>query len=253
MIHSKLFAAVSSLAFGFAVLGSAALAADLPSTKGAPDFAPPPPVFSWTGAYIGGQIGYAWGQTGSSIYRPNGALLAHNPTSNNSGAFGGGHVGYNYEINQFVVGVEGDVNGSSYTGSVRTVGGSVVRDRTPIDGSIRGRVGVAFDRILVYATGGAAFASIRNIVTDPTGFVEGHDTGRVGWTVGGGVEYALDPNWAIRAEYRYTDYGHYGVDFNQVAGSPFDARVRDTDNRVEIGFSYKFDAPPAPAPVVAKY
>ena len=246
-------AALPPFVLASALIGSAAFAADLPSTKGSPDFVPPPPAFSWSGVYFGGQIGYEWGQTSSSIYAPSGALRVSNPISNNTGGFGGGHAGYNYQINQFVVGLEGDINGSSYTGSVRNAGGFVVRDRLAVDGSIRARAGVAFDRILVYGTGGVAFGSIRNSVTDPTGFIESHDTGRVGWTAGGGVQYALDPNWSVRAEYRYTDYGRYDVAFDQVASSPFEERVRDYDHRVEIGFSYKFDAPPPPAPVVGKY
>jgi outer membrane immunogenic protein len=253
MVRAVLLTTLSSLVLGSVVLASGASAADLPDTKGAPSYVPPPPAFSWTGVYVGAQIGYDWGQTDSSaeIDFPRVPVAVYQ-TSNNSGAFGGGYAGYNYQISQFVVGVEGDANGSSYTGATRTINGFVVRDRLPFDASIRGRAGIAFDRILVYGTGGVAFGSIRNIVTDPSGFVEGHDTGRVGWTAGGGVEYAIDGNWSVRAEYRYTDYGRYSAYFDEVEGSPFTENVRDTEQRADIGFTYRFDAPP-PAPVIAKY
>ena len=74
---------------------------------------------------------------------------------------------------------------------------------------------------------------------------------RVGYTVGGGVEYAIDSNWSVRAEYRYTDFGHY-TDVLTNAGAGGAVTKRDTDNKVEAGFSYKLDTL-IPAPVVARY
>jgi outer membrane immunogenic protein len=268
MIRSVLLAAISS-----ALLGSVAMAADLPSEKGPPVYAPPPPpVFSWTGVYIGAQVGYEWGQLSSTVVGPFGAV--RNPTIDYQGVVGGGHVGYNYELGSLggflpglggtgggiVVGLEGDVNGSGVTGSgIDGLGVDFGRERTQVDASIRGRLGLAFDRVLVYGTGGVAFASIQHSVTDFAGFDESHTTGRVGWTAGGGVEYAIDNNWSARVEYRYTNYGSYGVFYSALAFPaagvvPFNLHVRDTDNRVQAGFSYKFDEAPPPAPpVVAKY
>ncbi|MEJ0050639.1 MAG: outer membrane beta-barrel protein [Methylovirgula sp.] len=261
MIRSFALAAISS-----AILGSVAMAADLPSEKGPPVYAPPPPVFSWTGVYIGGQVGYEWGHTSVALDVPGGPATGFH----DQGVVGGGHVGYNYEIGSLggflpglggtgggiVVGIEGDVNGASYTGSDPALAGTILlRDRTEVDASIRGRVGVAFDRVLIYGTGGAAFGSIRNSLDAPGLIGEAHETGRVGWTAGGGIEYAIDNNWSIRAEYRYTDYGHYDTTYTSfpVVG-PFSLRYHDTDNRVQAGFSYKFDEAPPPAPpVVAKY
>jgi outer membrane immunogenic protein len=267
MIRSVLLAAISS-----ALLGSVAMAADLPSEKGPPVYAPPPPpVFSWTGVYIGAQVGYEWGQLSSAIFTPAGTFF--NPTLDYQGIVGGGHVGYDYELGSMggflpglggtgggiVVGIEGDVNGSGITGDGIDGVGFIGRERTQVDASIRGRLGLAFDRVLVYGTGGVAFASIQHNVTDPFGFEESHTTGRVGWTAGGGVEYAIDNNWSARVEYRYTSYGSYGVDYTTLAVPgvgvvPFTLHSRDTDNRVQAGFSYKFDEAPPPAPpVVAKY
>ncbi len=220
-----------------------AMAADLPSRKAPPTYVPPPPpVFTWTGVYIGAQIGYQWGTSGTDIA---GALpFAYNA----NGVTGGAHVGYNYQISQFVVGLEGDVNGLDYSGSNTSAAPFFATStRENVDGSVRGRLGVAWDRALVYATGGVAFADIRNSYSFG-GLGSTFDSGRVGWTVGGGIEYAIDNNWSLRAEYRYTDYGKY-------TQAPFGFAINnhEYDNKVQVGFSYKFDMLNPIAPVVAKY
>jgi len=141
------------------------------------------------------------------------------------GVIGGANVGYNYEINQWpifsssgvVIGLEGTVDGTSLSGGFSDVFAVTGRSRSDIQGSIRGRVGLAWDRALIYATGGVAFGgfntdgSIAN-----TGFLNGGNpffasgnvsNTRVGWTVGGGIQYAVTNNWSIFAEYRYTNWG----------------------------------------------
>ena len=234
-----------------AVTGSS-FAADLPSRRAPPVYVPPVPVFTWTGFYIGGQIGYGFGRDAynygaglvTSAYRPDGVI-------------GGAHVGYNLSSQGLfgnllgaggVIGVEGDVNGSSYSRAINVpfVAGVTTGTRIPIDGSIRGRVGFAVDRALFYATGGAAFASLRN--SYGVGFVPGLNNTtightRVGYTVGGGIDYAVTNNWSVRAEYRYTDFGAY----NDYPATGVTVRHHETENRVQVGFSYKFDtfAPPA--------
>ena len=77
-------------------------------------------------------------------------------------------------------------------------------------------------------------------------------SGRVGWTIGGGIEYALDPNWSIRAEYRYTDFGGFNEYLVNTYPGDF-VHVHIHDNEAELGVSYKFDLWAPPAPVVAKY
>ena len=229
----------------FGAMGAAS-ASDLPSSKGPPAYIPPPlPVFTWTGVYIGGQIGYGWGYSGSNV-----SALGDLATYNPSGVIGGAHVGYNYQMGQFVAGLEGDVNGSSYNGSGISALGNSYGTTENIDGSVRGRLGMAWDRALVYATGGVAFGDFQNTYSSG-GFTDSPSTTRVGWTVGGGVEYAVDNNWSIRAEYRYTDFGY----FSQYSPTALGAAVsqHEIDNRVQVGFSYKFDMFAPPAPVVAKY
>ncbi|HEY0147206.1 MAG: outer membrane protein [Methylovirgula sp.] len=226
--------------------GGTALAADLPSEKGPPVYAPPPPpAFSWSGVYLGGQVGYGWGTT--HFTDPAGPF----PGLSQSGVIGGVHIGYNYQVSQFVFGLEGDVNGSSERDTGVTADGILNYSlRENIDASIRGRVGYAFDRVLIYATGGGAYGSFHTGYNDGVTF-DGFNHGRIGWTVGGGIEYAIDNNWSVRAEYRYTDYGHF-TDFPASdAGGPVNFHIRD--NRAQVGFSYKFDMFSPLAPIVSKY
>jgi outer membrane immunogenic protein len=247
-----------------ATMTGGAWAADLPNTKGPPAFAPPPPPqFTWTGLYVGGQVGYQWGSASNFLETdPGDVFVAPEPSNNVQGIIGGGHIGYNYQINQFVLGIEGDVEGSGASGSFVDGIGGVGSGNARIEGSVRGRVGWAWDRFLIYGTGGVEFASIQNNYA-LGGLYDSDQVGRAGWTAGGGVEYAFDPNWSIRVEYRYTDYGSYDFPLTNTSPAiaaaagipavPYSARIHATDNRVEAGFSYKFDMFAPPAPVVAKY
>jgi outer membrane immunogenic protein len=242
MLHRNLLASV-----GVVALAGAAAAADLPSRAPPPVYVPPAPIFSWTGIYIGGQVGYAFGTLNTSVTAFPLPTVANSFTAN--GVIGGAHVGYNAQINQWVVGVEGSVDGTSIDSTVQ-VGGLPFTGKLLVEGSIRGRLGVAWDRLLLYATGGVAFGGFESIyppVLPPSTTVS---VTRTGWTAGGGVEYALNNNWSLRAEYRYTDFGSY-TDF---PASFLDIPVRRhfTHHVVQGGFSYKFDLAP-PAPVVAKY
>jgi outer membrane immunogenic protein len=186
---------------GAVALVGPALAADLPVQP--PIYAPPP--FSWTGIYLGGQIGYAWDNNNASLVFPRVLLSGLNFNNSPQGVIGGAHVGYNLQINQWVLGVEGSVDGTSLS---KTVIVSVadtplmVISRADVQGSIRARAGVAFDRALIYATGGAAFTSITNSYSafpPNPGFLlqDSISKTRAGWTVGGGIDYAVTNNWSV--------------------------------------------------------
>ncbi len=255
----------------FAALMTGAYAADLPSRSAPPVYIPPPPVFTWTGFYVGGQIGYGWGRETDTVFsNATGAMVSTIGTLDPSGVVGGAHLGYNMQVGMFVFGLEGDINGASYKGS--TFGQFVpagapfgviavfpgapaiigtAATAIPIQGSLRGRAGLAFDRALVYATGGLALADIHDTFTygaAPT--TDNFWNFRAGWTVGGGVEYAVDNNWSLRAEYRYSDFGRYS---DPLSAIPDYVSKHPTENLVQAGFSYKFGAPPPPPPVIAKY
>jgi outer membrane immunogenic protein len=286
MLRSLLLSTAAAVA-----LSTGAFAADIPSRAPPPVYVPPAPIFTWTGVYVGGQIGYGWGQNNTSFGDNFGDYASLSYTS--SGVIGGAHIGYNLQLSQFVIGLEGDVDGTSigknYSGSLpygtslvgsgfldAPLGGNInVNVHHNIEGSIRGRIGYAWDRVLLYATGGVAFGGFSGNVsgnfpggvylpnTDfatafgPFGGSASASQTRVGWTVGGGIEYAVTNNWSVRAEYRYTAFGHstiYADSFYApILGASGAYLNRNfNENRVQVGFSYKFDTA-APAPVVAKY
>lgn len=245
----NIFASAAALV----LMMGAAWAADLPNSKAPPSFAPPPPppVFSWTGVYVGGQAGIQWGETKWDRFdSTNTTFIASEFPYIDNGVVGGGHIGYNYQMSQFVLGLEGDVEGTNYSGNGLSNSNSWANTtRIDVEASIRARAGIAWDRVLFYVTGGGVYADFHNSAQNPPGtFYAGDDYGRIGWTGGGGIEYAVDPNWLIRVEYRFTDYGQHIL----YTGTE-NIHEDEWDNRVEAGFSYKFDVFAPPAPVIAKY
>jgi outer membrane immunogenic protein len=222
-----------------------AFAADLPPREPPPPYTPAVPLFTWTGLYLGGQIGYAWGTDTLTVF-PFGFGTNFTP----NGVVGGAHIGYNFQFNQFVAGLEGDVEGTGISRNF-SPGGVLYDTKIPVQGSIRGRLGVAFDRALLYATGGAEFAGFDTSVRGFPGFDQ-NSTTRTGWTIGGGIEYAVTGNWSVRAEYRYADFGHLAEPTPFTFGFGSFVNHHETENAVRAGFSYKFDSFGA-APAAAQY
>jgi outer membrane immunogenic protein len=223
-----------------------------------------PAAFSWTGFYIGANVGGAWtNDNGGSDFAPlfppfivlppavpiptviPGQLASLVGDGRRSGVIGGGQVGYNWQVNQFVLGVEADAVGSGLKGSSatasRTIGApifavpvtqTVTLDSGRIDwmASFRGRAGFAVNQALFYVTGGAAVAEFGGSTTTlvngpginiPAGtFVatNGGTSTRWGWTVGGGVEWAFSQNWSVAGEYRHTDFGKRVTSFDIPSG-----------------------------------
>ena len=225
----------------------AASAADLPGRSAAVAPAPMFTVLNWTGFYVGAQIGYASERvTGTNATA---ALLLPDPgTTTPAGVVGGLHAGYNYQTGALVLGIEGDIEATGLSKSTLT--SSLTRFHTAKadwQGSIRGRVGYAFDRALIYATGGVAFQELKESIGN-VGAAPYHSFSnqRAGWTLGGGLEYAVTNNWSVRAEYRYTDFGKSTNIGGINSGNISNAR----ENAFRLGLSYKFGGPSA---VVAKY
>ena len=252
----------------------------------------PPPVINWTGFYAGAQIGYGWGDNDGSItYATPGGLAGQsnlgssaivvggssNYNGDATGVIGGVHLGYNKQFDKWVVGLEGAVDPTLLSRRVSINVPDAAADPTgalgigatatgaiwsTIQGSVRARAGYAMDRMLFYGTGGVAIGAFgsnfqvygTDTTLAPFYAADQRSTTRAGWTVGGGVEYAVNPHWSVRGEYRYTDFGHIGdLPAASTMGVAYAADRHLDQNQVQVGFSYKFGEWVAPVPVAAKY
>ena len=168
------------------------------------------------------------------------------------GFLGGGQVGFNYQINQFVLGVEGDVSWANLKGGSTQVFGLAApvtqsfNSEVDWTATLTGRLGFAFDRWLVYGKGGVAWAHDKystNFYAFP-GSVGLSET-RIGWTVGGGVEYAIAPQWTTKLEYNYMDFGTRNVSFAPFTSTAIDQQI----HAVKLGVNYKFGG----GPIMGRY
>ncbi|MGH6848604.1 MAG: outer membrane protein [Methylocella sp.] len=293
MLRCTLLASAGAMA-----LTGAALAADLPSRAPPPVFLPPAQVYSWTGLYVGINAGYHWGGSTSQFTTTDtdgdavgGGLGAAQdfgliPTTGAAGAsgfIGGGGFGYNYQINSFVLGLEADFDGATGSGNSSAllttsalgffIPPTLTQSQQRLDwlGTLRGRIGwTPIDRLLIYGTGGLAFgqSTASFSVVNTLGFFPplsafASSSTSVGWTAGGGLEYALPDNWSnwsVKVEYLYYDLGHttgtvsyQNIDITGASEfSTLSSHTRHNGNIVRAGLNYKFNWW-APAPIVAKY
>lgn len=201
------------------MMSTAALADGGPSYRRAP--AAYAPVFTWTGLYLGTNIGYGWGDNdpvGLAFDIANPPIGERIGRLESDGWFAGGQIGYNFQAGSLVLGVEADIQGSDISagfGPVNINGnlvGTFAGDSTiEMFGTVRGRVGVAFDRMLLYVTAGYAWANIDYNVTgiDAGGnnFAIRENTLFSGYVLGGGLEWAFAPNWSMKAEYQFINLG----------------------------------------------
>ena len=210
-------------------------------------------TFNWTGFYAGLNLGGSWGSQDNALVSTAGATLASN-SDHVDGIIGGGQIGYNWQTNQIVFGIEADFQGSgqkadgsfsfSPVGFFAAAPPTVTMDysdKLEWFGTVRGRLGYAFDRWLPYLTGGWAYGhGVLNGSTavGATSFSFSADKDYSGWTVGGGLEWAFDNHWSARAEYLYIDFGDGAV----AAASPTLNVVsgRLTDNIVRAAVNYRF-------------
>jgi outer membrane immunogenic protein len=293
--------AVAGLAVSAITLATLnARAADMPVKA---QIAPPAPiatVYNWSGFYIGANGGGVWGRANVDDYNgllfppfvttapgiPILVILGQNGTLAGASAtktswLAGGQVGYNWHVNQFLIGIEGDADATGLrasgiasatrfagTPTVQTVSAAFSAD-THWMASLRLRAGVTFDRVLLYVTGGGTAAGL-NVntavtvvngpgITVPAGaFAAGgaaSSSTRLGWTIGGGIEWAFDHAWSVAAEYRHSDFGRVSAGFIIPDGlggalATGASNVRLTTDQATLRLNYRFGAP---GPVVARY
>jgi outer membrane immunogenic protein len=242
-----------------------AVAADMPvKAPRAPAVIP----YSWTGFYVGANVGYTWGPWDASasqiIFDPS---TTHDAKVN--GVLGGLQLGYNWQSGAWVYGLEGDIQitGAKDTDNWSAPGAPPIIIEPPADflpgpagggpasftnewkfpwfGTVRGRVGfLPAERWLVYATGGLAFGQSKYELTfaQPGAgrfFSLSDKETRVGWTAGAGVENAFWQNWSAKLEYLYVDLGTHAIDTVDVDGAPFHVEHKVRNHIVRVGLNYK--------------
>ncbi len=264
---------LGSIALAVLVAAGPAMAADIP-VKAPVKATPIISIYNWTGFYVGGNAGWGlahtFGTNDNLVPNPN----EHGPTTgghNWNGFVGGGQIGYNWMASRNVVlGIEADLSFANLKTSIAgdTIDGIAYRN-SKVDefGTVRGRVGYAFNNWLIYGTGGAAFT--HGITTNtqgpcstlhggtvnctgpfqqvPLGYTDSDTLNLTGWTVGGGVEVGITQNWTTKLEYLHMDFGSFSFTdplFNRITRANLMVDV------VRLGLNYKFNWG---GPVVAKY
>ena len=279
---------MSAIALG--AMAVAATAADMPARGSA--VAPAPyvaPVFTWTGFYLGVNAGAAWHSNdncpgyydytwSSGIIASRVSAFAPACNSDDTAFTAGFQGGFNWQMGAVVFGLEGDVNwigndnkhgfgAYAYNGKYYTLDAS---PRSTMLGSLRGRLGWSFDRALLYMTGGAAFRnstngdsiSVYSAASNGTllaTYATNSDRSNVGWSLGGGLEWAFTNNVSLKIEYLHSQFDR-GNNLFVTSTSSYNAYAFRNDNStdsidvVRFGINYRFGGPtPAPAPVLARY
>jgi outer membrane immunogenic protein len=258
-----------------AALSTSAFAADLPSHMAPPVYIPPP-AFSWAGVYLGATAGFAQGfHTFDDL---NGAFLGYDLADTQSSGFAwGGTLGVNLQAGNLVYGLETDINWLS--NKTTFLDPNLLNAFQPAEtnrmnylGTVRGRLGLAVDRTLIYFTAGLAYANVKNSLLNYSAggfstfelpYFNANST-RFGWVVGTGVEYGLTPNWTIKGEALYADLGRANSTFvvpppgtgpgtRLAAGLIYGARFDTSVAIIRAGLNYKFDLFAPAAAAVAKY
>lgn len=251
------------------LIGTPALAADM-ALKAPP--LPPPPVWSWTGWYVGVNLGDSWANDPENFSLPFASFALSN-TATSSSLIGGGQIGYNYQINHIVLGAEADIDGRHNSSNFSCFVNSVVSttgcspssasilgmsDQQNWLGTVRGRLGVAFNRFFLYGTGGLAYGNVQHTLSETqlTGvggttlavLSVSDSTTRTGWAAGVGAEYAITDRWSVGVEYLHADLGtdtlstpNPAVTISGVTFNPSSATFHDRSDMVRAVVDYRFN------------
>jgi outer membrane immunogenic protein len=208
--------------FGFL---SAANAADVYSRGGGGGLKDEPAPYvapTWAGLYVGGSVGYGWGDFKDSF--PYFEESQSNPLD---GVVFGGHIGYNFQRGNIVFGVEAGLNGTDMDADLF---GHEVKNELNWYATGVGRLGYAFDGFLLYGFGGVAWGDVKTKVDG-----DSDNATHVGWTAGAGIEKAINDRFSVRLEYAHVDFGSEDV-FN---GEKIQDKVDASFDAVKVGISYK--------------
>jgi outer membrane immunogenic protein len=216
-----------------------ALAADIPTPSASVPL--PAAVYNWTGFYIGINGGYG---TGNSNWSD--GPVGTTGGFSTSGFLAGGTVGANYQIGQYVFGIEGDGDWTNLHGNSGSTCGAISAVVPPPDAcqtqserlaTVRGRFGYAFDRTLLYGAAGAAFGNIQTSLNPPATF---DNNIAAGWTVGAGLEFGLTQNWTTKVEYLFVDLPNGACTTVGNCGGAAGSIVSFNESVVSAGVNFKF-------------
>jgi len=233
------------------VAGGQVFAGDLPAAP-PPTAQPPaidepvaPPVYNWSGIYLGMNGGYAFGSSDWTL--PSGADTGNFDAS---GWLVGGTVGFNYQINVLVLGAETDLDWSNVVGNsgstvplcvgAATAGAPSCQTASSFISTARGRLGFATDRVLYYGTVGLAYANIQAGLNPPATY---DSSKKIGWTAGVGVEWAFAQNWTVKVEYLFADFADLengSCTTTANCGSTAGSAVKFTESLVRAGVNFNF-------------
>ncbi len=204
---------------------------------------------NWTGWYLGGNVGSGTGRDRTFLGTPGaaGEQFSLNP----DGVNGGGQIGYNWQMANWVYGLEADIQASSQRDQKTVVAQGIANydHKLPWFGTVRGRLGYSVGSTLFYATGGYAYGGVKTTISTPAGSVAFNNT-QGGWTAGAGIETPFKllglfgPNWTSKTEYLYVDLGRKT---NDIGGGIVNS-TSVTEHIFRTGLNYHFNTP-----VVAKY
>ncbi len=219
------------------------------ATKPETPLPPPATSYDWTGGYVGGHVGWGQGRANTTFTPlPNAtSFIDLRPTTlrpEPSGFNGGAQGGYNWQTGHFVVGAEADLSWSRMSGTARVTpitmnngsafpgaGFLIARQDTKWFGTLRPRAGIAFDKVLIYGTGGLAYGNVeysanadfRPGTTTPILFFQypaSFSKTKTGWTAGGGIEVGINRHWSFKAEYLYYDLRKESITANPLPVNP---------------------------------
>lgn len=197
-----------------------------------------PVAHSWSGLYIGANVGHAWGDIKFRDVIHNDEPQDGTGKLEPDGWFGGGQIGFNFQSGQAILGIEADLQGADVSDHF-VVGGGNVRVGADLNyfGTVRGRLGVALDRVMPYVTGGFAWGHVDVHGRAANDAIIKDSATHTGWVIGGGLELALDSNWSLKGEYLYYDLGKEKYSF---AADEISGNADLTFHTFRIGVNYKF-------------
>jgi outer membrane immunogenic protein len=234
----------ATIAASLSVVGPA-LAADLPQPPPPATVLALPPAPTWTGVYLGGHVGGGWGDKWFT-----GSFGESDGTVPLQGFLGGGQIGANWQIDRWVLGLEGTFTGTDLTGTGIAFAdfGHEFNAKVNWLATIIGRVGVTIDHALLYAGGGVAFVRETDTFTDHNEFKSpasnwtGHNT-NTGFTFLAGVEYAIDQYWSARIQYNYYQVGESFINLlpDSTGSGPLPENTKLRMQSISAGVNYRFN------------